>query len=59
MTAALWSSWMRPADRWYANARVVGFFKANGGRVILSGDTRQHGVIEASDALNAMADWRP
>ncbi len=30
------------------------FVKANGGRIILSGDTRQHGAVEASDALRAL-----
>ena len=30
------------------------FVKANDGRVILSGDTRQHGAVEASDALRAI-----
>lgn len=33
---------------------LLGFVKANGGRVILSGDTRQHGAVEASDALRAI-----
>lgn len=36
--------------------------QAHGGRVILSGDTRQHGPVEASDALRAIeryADLRP
>ena len=28
--------------------------KASGGRVILSGDTRQHGAVEASDALRVI-----
>jgi conjugative relaxase-like TrwC/TraI family protein len=30
------------------------FVQANGGRLILSGDTRQHGAVEASDALRAI-----
>lgn len=30
---------------------------ANGGRVILSGDTRQHGAVEASDALRAIEKY--
>jgi len=29
----------------------------NGGRVILSGDTRQHGAVEASDALRAIEKY--
>ena len=33
---------------------LLSFVKANDGRVILSGDTRQHGAIEASDALRAI-----
>ncbi len=33
---------------------LLGFVKANNGRVILSGDTRQHGAVEASDALRAI-----
>jgi len=33
---------------------LLGFVKANDGRVILSGDTRQHGAVEASDALRAI-----
>jgi len=32
-------------------ARIV---RANGGRLILSGDTRQHGAVPASDALRAI-----
>lgn len=31
--------------------------KENGGRVILSGDTRQHGAVEASDALRAIEKY--
>lgn len=30
------------------------FVQANGGRLILSGDTRQHGAVEASDAMRAI-----
>jgi conjugative relaxase-like TrwC/TraI family protein len=30
------------------------FVRANGGRLILSGDTRQHGAVEASDAMRAI-----
>ncbi|MBU6410932.1 MAG: relaxase domain-containing protein, partial [Verrucomicrobia bacterium] len=30
------------------------FVRQNGGRLILSGDTRQHGAVEASDALRAI-----
>jgi conjugative relaxase-like TrwC/TraI family protein len=33
---------------------LLTFVKANGGRAILSGDTRQHGAVEASDALRAI-----
>jgi ATP-dependent exoDNAse (exonuclease V) alpha subunit len=33
---------------------LLGFVNANAGRVILSGDTRQHGAVEASDALRAI-----
>ena len=33
---------------------LLSFVKANGGRVIFSGDTRQHGAVEASDALRAI-----
>jgi conjugative relaxase-like TrwC/TraI family protein len=33
---------------------LLAFAKANNGRVILSGDTRQHGAVEASDALIAI-----
>jgi conjugative relaxase-like TrwC/TraI family protein len=33
---------------------LLTFVKANDGRVILSGDTRQHGAVEASDALRAI-----
>ena len=34
--------------------QLLEFVKDNGGRVILSGDTRQHGAVEASDALRAI-----
>jgi conjugative relaxase-like TrwC/TraI family protein len=33
---------------------LLTFVKVNGGRVVLSGDTRQHGAVEASDALRAI-----
>ena len=33
---------------------LLNFVKANEGRVVLSGDTRQHGAVEASDALRAI-----
>jgi ATP-dependent exoDNAse (exonuclease V) alpha subunit len=33
---------------------LLRLIKANGGRVIFSGDTRQHGAVEASDALRAI-----
>jgi conjugative relaxase-like TrwC/TraI family protein len=33
---------------------LLTFVKGNGGRVVLSGDTRQHGAVEASDALRAI-----
>lgn len=34
--------------------QLFDYMKANGGRVILSGDIRQHGAVEASDALRAI-----
>ena len=34
--------------------RLIRFVAARGGRLILSGDTRQHGPVEASDALVAL-----
>jgi conjugative relaxase-like TrwC/TraI family protein len=34
--------------------RLLSLVKENGGRLILSGDTRQHGAVEASDALRAI-----
>jgi conjugative relaxase-like TrwC/TraI family protein len=33
---------------------IVQLAERNGGRVVLSGDTRQHGPVEASDALRAI-----
>ncbi len=33
---------------------LIHTLKANGARIILSGDTRQHGAVEASDALRAI-----
>lgn len=33
---------------------LVGLVQANAGRLILSGDTRQHGAVAASDALRAI-----
>ena len=33
---------------------LIGLVRANGGRLILSGDTRQHGAVAASDALRAI-----
>jgi conjugative relaxase-like TrwC/TraI family protein len=37
--------------------QLLTFVKANQGRVILSGDTRQHGAVEASDALRAIEKY--
>jgi conjugative relaxase-like TrwC/TraI family protein len=34
--------------------QLLDFIQINRGRVILSGDTRQHGAVEASDALRAI-----
>jgi ATP-dependent exoDNAse (exonuclease V) alpha subunit len=34
--------------------RLLSLVKENGSRLILSGDTRQHGAVEASDALRAI-----
>ncbi|MGH7952161.1 MAG: MobF family relaxase [Limisphaerales bacterium] len=34
--------------------KLLSLVKENSGRVILSGDTRQHGAVEASDALRAI-----
>ncbi len=36
---------------------LLTFIHQNGGRVILSGDTRQHGAVEASDALRAIEKY--
>ena len=36
---------------------LLSFIEANQGRVILSGDTRQHGAVEASDALRAIEKY--
>lgn len=35
-------------------SRVLRIVRAHGGRLILSGDTRQHGAVAASDALRAI-----
>ena len=35
----------------------MGYVKDNGGRIICSGDTRQHGAVEASDALRAIEKY--
>lgn len=35
-------------------SELVALVKAHGGRLILSGDTRQHGAVQASDALRAI-----
>ena len=37
--------------------RLLRFVRDNNGRVILSGDTRQHGAVEASDALRAIEKY--
>jgi ATP-dependent exoDNAse (exonuclease V) alpha subunit len=37
--------------------RLLRFVRENHGRVILSGDTRQHGAVEASDALRAIEKY--
>jgi conjugative relaxase-like TrwC/TraI family protein len=37
--------------------QLLDFIQINGGRVILSGDTRQHGAVEASDALRAIEEY--
>jgi predicted ribonuclease YlaK len=34
--------------------RLLSLVAENGGRLILSGDTRQHGAVEATDALRAI-----
>jgi conjugative relaxase-like TrwC/TraI family protein len=36
---------------------LLRFVKAHNGRVILSGDTRQHGAVEATDALRAIEKY--
>jgi conjugative relaxase-like TrwC/TraI family protein len=36
---------------------LLSLVKEHGGRVILSGDTRQHGAVEASDALRAIEKY--
>lgn len=36
---------------------LLRFVRENGGRVIASGDTRQHGAVEASDALRAIEKY--
>ena len=36
---------------------LLELIQANAGRVILSGDTRQHGAVEASDALRAIEKY--
>jgi conjugative relaxase-like TrwC/TraI family protein len=36
---------------------LLSLVKENGGRVILSGDTRQHGAVEATDALRAIEKY--
>jgi conjugative relaxase-like TrwC/TraI family protein len=36
---------------------LLRFVEENGGRVILSGDTRQHGAVEATDALRAIEKY--
>jgi conjugative relaxase-like TrwC/TraI family protein len=36
---------------------LLEFVSHNGGRIILSGDTRQHGPVEASDALRAIEKY--
>jgi conjugative relaxase-like TrwC/TraI family protein len=37
--------------------KLLSFVKEHGGRLILSGDTRQHGAVEASDALRAIEKY--
>jgi conjugative relaxase-like TrwC/TraI family protein len=36
---------------------LVALVKTHGGRLILSGDTRQHGAVQASDALRAIEEF--
>lgn len=38
-------------------AELVALVNARGGRLILSGDTRQHGAVQASDALRAIEEY--
>ncbi len=37
--------------------KLLSFIKEHDGRLILSGDTRQHGAVEASDALRAIEKY--
>lgn len=37
--------------------QLIGVVQASGGRLILSGDTRQHGAVAASDALRAIEKY--
>src|ERR1700733_15024144 len=37
--------------------KLLSFVKEHNGRLILSGDTRQHGAVEASDALRAIEKY--
>ena len=37
--------------------RFLDLIQANEARVILSGDTRQHGAVEATDALRAIEKY--
>lgn len=37
--------------------KLLSFVKEHDGRLILSGDTRQHGAVEASDALRAIEKY--
>ncbi|HTV39814.1 MAG TPA: MobF family relaxase [Candidatus Sulfotelmatobacter sp.] len=37
--------------------QLLDYVQVNGGRIILSGDTRQHGAVEASDALRAIEQY--
>jgi conjugative relaxase-like TrwC/TraI family protein len=36
---------------------LVALVKAHGGRLVLSGDTRQHGAVQASDAMRAIEEF--
>ena len=38
--------------------RLLRYVRDNRGRVILSGDTRQHGPVEASDAFGRLRNTR-